>query len=482
MYRSEIDAKLTMEESTLRNRTKPTKTQNGTVKHEDVKQEVPEFAMRESPLTILLSTSAHIRAIYHIFVVILLVLLCDTAIYDLVESGRINVGQNSVLHGFGDVRRGFKLWVYVFSVAVAFYPLLRIYAAVGKFVTKNSELRRIWVIFGGIGLAAVQVTLVSLPIWDLGREHLALASSVTVTCEMFRLAMKIHAAALACGPRCFGGSTPLPSFSHYIYFLFAPTLLYRDQYPRTKKIRWGVVVSHFVEVAAIIFYNSFLWERFILPYWSDFGKNPQVEAGTVVRGMFACVLPGVISFLCGFYCLLHAWLNAFAEMLTFGDRLFYEEWWTASRFSNYFRLWNRVVHSWLRDYLYRPLAPRTGRAFSTFLVFFISSIAHEVILALSFGFFYPVLLMQFGVFGLLMLPLTSSSGRRFPNAFNLIMWLTFFIGNGILWSLYPMEYFARKNCPPSETDSYFVPKSWSCPKIILKPNWSFQNPLAVFYK
>lgn len=40
--------------------------------------------------------------------------------------------------------------------------------------------------------------------------------------------------------------------------------------------------------------------------------------------MFACVLPGVISFLCGFYCLLHAWLNAFAEMLKFGDRLFYE--------------------------------------------------------------------------------------------------------------------------------------------------------------
>lgn len=49
-----------------------------------------------------------------------------------------------------------------------------------------------------------------------------------------------------------------------------------------------------------------------------------MEAGQVVRGMFACVLPGMISFLCGFYCVLHAWLNAFAEMLTFADRLFYE--------------------------------------------------------------------------------------------------------------------------------------------------------------
>lgn len=46
---------------------------------------------------------------------------------------------------------------------------------------------------------------------------------------------------------------------------------------RTKQIRWGVVVSHFVEVAAIVFYNTFLWERFILPYWSDFGKEKSVS-------------------------------------------------------------------------------------------------------------------------------------------------------------------------------------------------------------
>lgn len=49
--------------------------------------------------------------------------------------------------------------------------------------------------------------------------------------------------------------------------------------------------------------------------------------------------------------------------------------------------------------------------------------------------------------------------------------------SGILWSLYPMEYFARKNCPPAADDSFFVPKSWSCPRLVLKPNWTFHNPL-----
>ncbi|CAH0406560.1 unnamed protein product [Chilo suppressalis] len=465
----------------LRNRRRASGS-NGDIKHEEEeKKGRPEFLSRESVLTALLENSKHIRSIYHIFVVILLVLLCDTVIFDLVDRGKINIGWSVVVNGFGDVRRGAKLWLYELAVALMFHPCLLLYGAGVKLSKGYSALSRVWTMLGVLGLVTLQVALIAVPVWDLSRKHLALASSVTVTCEMFRFTMKIHAVAVASAPRCYRDE-PLPTFKQYLYFLFAPTLLYRDQYPRTKKIRWGFVLYHVAEVAAIIFYNSFLWERFILPYWSDYGKQPKVDAGLVVRGMFACVLPGVISFLCGFYCLLHAWLNATAEMLTFGDRYFYEDWWTMSQFSKYYRAWNRVVYSWLRDHIYKPLSLSCGRVLSVFTVFLVSSIAHEVVLALSFGFFYPVLLLEFGVCGLLMVPLTATTGRRYPNVLNLLMWLSFFFGNGILWSLYPMEYFARKNCPASENDSFFVPKSWSCPEIVLKPNWTFQNPFDIIYE
>ncbi|XP_061728508.1 sterol O-acyltransferase 1-like isoform X2 [Cydia pomonella] len=463
------------EENYIRHRSRESKP-NGIIEHQYENIQDPEFKHRESPLTFLIKTSPHIRAIYHIFVVILLVLLFDTAIYDLVERGKINIGTSTVKYGFGDIGRGAKLWLFEFSIALSFYPGLLLYTAGARLFKNHTGLRWLWKTTAIAGLTSLQGSLVAVPVWDLARKHLALASGVTVTCEMFRFAMKIHAVAIACAPRWRDGSAPLPTFRHYLYYLFAPTLIYRDQYLRTKRIRWGSVIFNFLEVAAIIFYNSFLWERFILPYWSEYGKQSKVEAGTVVRGMFACVLPGVISFLCGFYCLLHAWLNAFAEMLKFADRLFYEEWWTTSQFSKFYRAWNRVVHSWLRDHIYKPLIPFTGRAGAVFAVFFVSATAHEVILALSFGFFYPVLMMQFGVFGLLLVPVTAASGRRYPSALNLFMWLAFFFGNGILWSLYPMEYFARKNCPPSENDSFFIPKSWTCPEIVLKANWTFQNP------
>ena len=61
--------------------------QNGTVA-QDEKTKKPEFTFRESQLTVLISHSLHIKAIYHIFVVILLILLCDTVIYDLIERGK----------------------------------------------------------------------------------------------------------------------------------------------------------------------------------------------------------------------------------------------------------------------------------------------------------------------------------------------------------------------------------------------------------
>ncbi|CAG5012695.1 unnamed protein product [Parnassius apollo] len=473
-----------METDDLRRRKKEIILQNGFTKQDDEKKPKPEFMLRESPLTTIIEESLHMRAIHHIFVVILLIIFCDTVIYDFVEHGKINIGLRTIVHGFGDIRRCAKLWLFELAVALSFYPLLRIYAATQKLFKNFPAACRMWSIFGILGVVLLEVLVIAVPSWDLNKEYLAMGSSVTVTMEMFRLAMKIHATAVACAPRCSDDGTPLPTFKHYVYFLFAPTLMYRDKYPRTKKIRWNVVLFHFMEVAAIIFYGSFFWERFVLRYWSDYGIEAKIEAGTVVRRMFACVLPGIISFIMGFYCLLHAWHNAFAEMLKFGDRLFYEdeitkEWWTASQFSWYYRAWNRVVYFWLRDHIYRPLAPLAGSSISTLVVFVVSSVAHEVILALSFGFFYPVLFMEFGVCGLMLLPLTASSGRRFPSALNFCIWLCLFVGNGISWSLYAMEYFARQNCPPSENDSFFIPKSWSCPEIVLKPNWTFQNPFTL---
>ena len=63
----------------------------------------------------------------------------------------------------------------------------------------------------------------------------------------------------------------IPEFSKYLYFMFAPTLVYRDHYPRTteKKIRWGLVFSHFGEVFGAIVYTYCLFDRYCVPVFRE---------------------------------------------------------------------------------------------------------------------------------------------------------------------------------------------------------------------
>ena len=51
--------------------------------------------------------------------------------------------------------------------------------------------------------------------------------------------------------------------------------------------------------------------------------------------VFNAMLPGTLVLVLGFFCILHSWLNAFAEMLKFADRMFYKV---------YFL--NLILHAW----------------------------------------------------------------------------------------------------------------------------------------
>lgn len=72
-------------------------------------------------------------------------------------------------------------------------------------------------------------------------------------------------------------------------------------------------------------------------------------------------IPTIYVWLCIFYCVFHCWLNILGELLRFGDRGFYREWWNATTIDQYWRLWNIPVHKWLARHVYFPMI-RRGRA------------------------------------------------------------------------------------------------------------------------
>jgi hypothetical protein len=95
--------------------------------------------------------------------------------------------------------------------------------------------------------------------------------------------------------------SPCPEFSKYIYFIFAPTLIYRDSYPRSLSIRWNYVVSQLAQVVAAVFFSYYLFYRFCLPVFRYF-KSDHVTVEIFVLSILNCTLPGALLLFCGNIC------------------------------------------------------------------------------------------------------------------------------------------------------------------------------------
>jgi sterol O-acyltransferase len=82
-----------------------------------------------------------------------------------------------------------------------------------------------------------------------------------------------------------------------------------------------------MEVIGCIFYMAFILEHFLMPVYRDFGlpnHHDRPLHKMVVVGVFGSMIPGTFLLVLGFYGLLHAWMNACAELMRFADRMFYK--------------------------------------------------------------------------------------------------------------------------------------------------------------
>ncbi|CAH8638194.1 unnamed protein product [Heterobilharzia americana] len=256
-----------------------------------------------------------------------------------------------------------------------------------------------------------------------------------------------------------------PNFSRYLYFLFAPTLVYREKYPRTPCIRWYFVFSNFIQVIVCLIFSYYIFLRFCFLPFSQLGKFSELSFKKYILTSTACILPGGLLMLIAFYSFLHSWLNAFAEMLRFGDRLFYKDWWNATTFSVWYRTWNVIVHDWLYTYVYRDIQILLGnqsRTLAATVVFWLSAAVHEYILMICLRYCLPVLFLFFVVGGYVLF-FIQGSGR----SWNVAIWIALFVGWGQMICLYSMEWYARKNCPPVLDNwlNFFTPHIIFCPSI-----------------
>uniref|UniRef100_A0A8C9TYS3 O-acyltransferase n=1 Tax=Scleropages formosus TaxID=113540 RepID=A0A8C9TYS3_SCLFO len=410
------------------------------------------FMARRSVLDELFEIN-HIRTIYHMFIAALMVFIISTLAVDYIDQGRLVLEFDLLFYAFGKLPTVLWAWLIMFSYTLAGpYHALTLWGG----LYHSSSVPGVLSLGVTLLLGALQACVLGVfPIYVVVRYQLPPASRFIIILEQVR-ALTEHSYSPGEAPK-------FPTFSSYLYFLFCPTLIYRESYPRNPYIRWNYVAVTFAKILGCLFYAYFVLVRLCIPALMNESIQP-FSTRTLVLALFHATLPGMLILLLAFFAFLHCWLNAFAEMLRFADRMFYKDWWNSTSFANYYRTWNVVVHDWLYYYGYRDflwLSRRRFRTAAMLSVFIVSAMVHEYVFTLCFGFFYPVMFCLFAVFGVVF-NFTMNDKRKSP-VWNIIMWTCLFIGQGVQVCLYCQEWHAQIHCP--RTGSFWelvIPRSWSC--------------------
>lgn len=270
-----------------------------------------------------------------------------------------------------------------------------------------------------------------------------------------------------------------PTISSLIYFMFAPTLIYQHSYPRyPNPTNWLMVVVYMVQWLLLLIPSILLMNHQMLPLWSEIGVKAITPHFLYHMFLWSIVMSGLFWLGIG-YCFLHCWLNMWAEMLRFGDRMFYKNWWSARNGLHAWGLWNYMIHLWIARYIFIPCIKRTkSRIFALLYTFTISAFFHDYLISFAVGFFFPYLLMVVifvvtpatPVFLLLnyflkFIPLPPTNVHVFVGAI-------LSIAIGMMAAVF--EYNSRQNCPML-TDSFWhtvlVPRSFSCLSFDFRLTW-----------
>uniref|UniRef100_A0A673G7Y1 O-acyltransferase n=1 Tax=Sinocyclocheilus rhinocerous TaxID=307959 RepID=A0A673G7Y1_9TELE len=412
---------------------------------------------------------SHIRTIYHMFIAALLLFIISTLAVDYIDQGRLVLDFDLFYYAFGQL--GTVVWAWTLMLA---YALLGPYYVLSVWASLNHSRgwRTCVSAAAALTLCAAQTSMLGIfPVYIVLHYQLPPASRFIIILEQIRFVMKSYSFIRETTPAVLkntpqkGEPLRYPSLSSYLYFLFCPTLIYREVYPRNPYIRWNYVGMNFLKVKSLtLFYLYFILVRLCIPVFTNKSNQP-FSTRTFILALFHAAFPGMLMLMLGFYAFLHCWLNAFAEMLRFADRMFYRDWWNSTSFANYYRTWNIVVHDWLYYYGYRDFLWLTGhklRSVATLSVFAVSALVHEYAFTLGFGFFYPVMFCTFAGIGVVF-NFAMNDKRKSP-VWNIIMWTCLFIGQGVHVCLYCVEWYAQIQCPRTGTSFWelVTPRSWIC--------------------
>nr|BBB38499.1 diacylglycerol O-acyltransferase 1 [Gymnogobius isaza] len=224
------------------------------------------------------------------------------------------------------------------------------------------------------------------------------------------------------------------------YYVFAPTLCYELNFPRSPKIRKSFLARRLVEMLFFTQLFVALTQQWMIPIiQSSMKPLEDMDLSRMMERLLRLAVPNHLMWLMFFYWFFHSSLNFSAELLRFGDRQFYKDWWNAETVTYFWQNWNIPVHKWCLRHFYKPLLQRGfSKKVSQSAVFFLSAFFHEYLVSV------PLRMFRLWAFLGMMaqLPLAWFVGNFLHGNYgNAAVWMSLIIGQPFAVLMYVHDYY-----------------------------------------
>uniref|UniRef100_A0A3P9P7Y9 O-acyltransferase n=1 Tax=Poecilia reticulata TaxID=8081 RepID=A0A3P9P7Y9_POERE len=213
------------------------------------------------------------------------------------------------------------------------------------------------------------------------------------------------------------------------YFVFAPTLCYQLNFPRSPRIRKRFLIRRLFEMV----------RRRLQHYKLQQWMVPTIQNSMKPFRVCTLFVPNHLIWLIFFYWFFHSSMNFVAELLQFGDREFYRDWWNSETVTYFWANWNIPVHKWCLRHFYKPMLKRgTNKFLAQTAVFLVSAFLHEYLVSV------PLKMFRLWAFMGMMaqVPLAWFVGRYLNGNYgNAAVWLSLIIGQPIAVLMYFHDYY-----------------------------------------
>uniref|UniRef100_A0A8C1XR38 Diacylglycerol O-acyltransferase 1a n=1 Tax=Cyprinus carpio TaxID=7962 RepID=A0A8C1XR38_CYPCA len=230
------------------------------------------------------------------------------------------------------------------------------------------------------------------------------------------------------------------TLSHIYYFIFVPTLCYELNFPRSPRIRKRFLLRRLLEMLFLMQLMIGLIQQWMVPTIQNSMKPFQcLMAQAPPLLPVPLQVPNHFIWLIFFYWYFHSSMNFVAELMQFGDREFYRDWWNSETIPYFWSNWNIPVHKWCLRHFYKPMLVKGVNKFTAQLaVFFMSAFFHEYLVSV------PLKMFRLWAFLGMMaqIPLAYFVGRFLRGNYgNAAVWMSLIIGQPIAVLMYFHDYY-----------------------------------------